>query len=45
MKQVTITLKSDLEKERIHNILESIFWDGEYFEDLLDVYWHINSQP
>ena len=44
MKQVTITLESDLSNQEIHNILESIFWDGEYFEDLTDVCWNINTQ-
>lgn len=41
MKQVTIKLKSDLTSEEIHNLLESIFWDGEYFEELEDVNWVI----
>ena len=43
MKQVTITLESNLTKEEIHNILESIFWDGEYFEDLENVEWTIKK--
>ena len=42
MRQVTITLESDLTPDQIHNILESIFWDGEYFEDLENVNWDIN---
>jgi len=41
MKNITIKLKSDLHSNEIHKILENIFWDGSYFEDLEDVDWEI----
>jgi len=42
-KNVNITLKSNLTLDEINNILEDIFYDGEYFEELEDVEWEINK--
>ena len=41
MKKVNITLNSNLNIFEINNILEKIFYDGEYFEDFEDVDWEI----
>lgn len=43
MNKATITLKSNLSNEELHSILESIFWDGEYFEELEEVEWSITE--
>ena len=41
MRNVTITLESDLSIEEIHTILEAMFWDGSVFEDFENVDWEI----
>ena len=43
MKQVTLTFTSEESKERIHSILEELFWDGEHFDELQDVSWVIKE--
>ena len=41
--KITITFKSSLSSNEINNILEKIFYDGEYFEDFVDVNWEIKE--
>ena len=43
MKKVNITFNSNLNPFEINNILEKIFYDGEYFEDFEDVDWEITK--
>jgi len=43
MKKVTITLESNLTSFEINYTLEKIFYDGEYFEDFIDVDWEIKE--
>ena len=42
-KKVNITFNSNLNPFEINNILEKIFYDGEYFEDFEDVDWEIKE--
>ena len=42
MNEVTITFNSDLNSDQINNILEDIFYDGEYFDEFEDIDWNIN---
>ena len=41
--KITITFKSSLSSNEINKILEKIFYDGEYFEDFIDVDWEIKE--
>ena len=41
MNKVTITFNSDLNPDQINNILEDIFYDGEYFDEFEDIDWNI----
>jgi hypothetical protein len=43
MRNVTITLQSDLSVEEIHLLLEAMFWDGSVFEDFENVDWKIQK--
>ena len=42
MNKVTITFNSDQNPDQINNILEDIFYDGEYFDEFEDIDWNIN---
>ena len=42
MKNIKVTFKSDLKTIEISRILESMFWDGEHFEEFKDVDWEIS---
>ena len=44
MKQVTITLKSNLSSEDINRLMEKMLWDSEFSYDFEDADWKINSQ-
>ena len=35
MKKITITANSSYSREEIDKLLESIFWDGSYFEEIV----------
>lgn len=39
--KVLVSFTSTLSEDQISDILERIFWDGEYFEDFEDVDWEI----
>ena len=43
MRQVVVTFKTNLSTSKVSNILEDMFWDGEYFEDFEDVDWEITN--
>ena len=43
MRRVTVTFKTNLSTSKVSNILEDMFWDGEYFEDFEDVDWEITN--
>ena len=46
MKEVTVEFKSELTFDQINNILEEIFYDGEYFDEFENIDWNIKlSQP
>ena len=44
MKQVTITLKSNLSSEDTNRLMEKMLWDSEFSYDFEDADWEINSQ-
>ncbi len=41
MNRIIITADSSYTKDQINKLLESIFWDGSYFEELENVDWTI----
>tara|TARA_Y100000748_G_scaffold300127_1_gene298109 strand:- start:1216 stop:1362 length:147 start_codon:yes stop_codon:yes gene_type:complete len=46
MKEVTVEFKSELTFDQINNILEKIFYDGEYFDEFENIDWNIKlSMP
>ena len=44
MNKIIITANSSFTKKQIDKVLESIFWDGSYFEEIEDVDWTIEKQ-